>query len=76
MKQEDLDARLEREYGFGPVTDDQNERMEGIREHALELARHMSSACQNNRARSLALTYLQQAKMWAAQAIVDEDVDE
>lgn len=71
--EEQIDARLDREYGIGPVSEDQRERMDDLRSAARELAALIITACPNNRARSLALTNLQQAKMWAVQAVVDEE---
>jgi hypothetical protein len=65
-------AELDRQYGFGPVNDDKKARMSAIRADFREIALSVLASTPPSRARSLALTNLQQAKMWAVQAIVDE----
>lgn len=71
--EDQIRERLRGEYHNRAVSDDQRLRMDLLRARALTLAEDIIETCPNNRARSLALTNLQQAKMWAVQAIADEE---
>ena len=67
-------AEVNRPYGFGPVSEDQKVRMTALREDFRDTALMVLKTTPPSRARSLALTHLQTAKMFAVQAVVDEEV--
>lgn len=64
---------LEQEYGFRhrPLSLEALTQVADIRLAFLELAKSVREMCPDGRAKSLALTNLQQAKMWAVQSVVD-----
>jgi len=68
---EDIAERIKREYSFGKLDEQSAMQADSLRGKFGELAWDLLAICPDNRARSLALTNLQQAKMWAVQAVVD-----
>lgn len=66
---ENLEAELRRRFTYHPPQPGQPERYTLIREEAHELAREICLCCPDGRERSLALTALQEAVMWANAAI-------
>ena len=60
---------LQRNFTYHPVKDDQEARYVEIRSVAHALAETMSEMCPPSRERSLALTNLEQAVMWANASI-------
>lgn len=53
-----------------PPTDYQIERIEEVRALAIDLGKHIEAVVPNGRAKSLAITNLEQSVMWAVKAIV------
>ena len=51
---------------------DQENRVESIREHAIELGEVLVDFCKTSREKSLALTKLEECVMWAVKSIVFE----
>lgn len=68
VTQEDQ-ARLEKDFSYHPPKADQVPRYNQIRRGAKELAGLLHTCCPASRERSLALTNLEQAVMWANAAI-------
>ncbi len=62
-------ARIMKAFTYHPVKDDQPERYAHIRASARELAIEIAVMTPPGRERALALTYLEQAVMWANAAI-------
>ncbi len=63
---------LERRFTYHPATGDQPDRYQAIRSSALALAKLISASCPPGRERSLAITNLEQAVMWANAGIARE----
>lgn len=61
--------QIENNFSYHPPKDGQPERYEHLREAAKELARDIQGMCPESREKSLALTNLEQAVMWANAAI-------
>lgn len=64
---EEVDLR--RRFTYHPPTAGQPERYERLRAGGLELARLIDGDCPDSREKSLAITHLEQAVMWANAAI-------
>lgn len=62
---EDLDKR----FTYHPPKGDQAERYIAIRLVALEFARDLDEYCPDSREKSLAITHLEEAVMWANASI-------
>ena len=62
-------ADLERRFTYHPPKEDQPTRYKLIRSQALSLAQLMNISCPDSREKSLAITHLEQAAMWANAAI-------
>jgi hypothetical protein len=62
-------ADLKRRFTYTAPVEGQPERYQEIRATAFELARRVSVLCPPSRERSLAITNLEQAVMWANAAI-------
>lgn len=62
-------AQLENTYMYHSPTGDQQERYVIIRAEAKELAQMLYGFCPSSRERSVALTKLQEAVMWANASI-------
>ena len=60
-------------YGYGAVSDDTRARMAEVRAMYREVAEKTVMFCPASRARSVALTNLQTAKMFAVQSIAESD---
>ena len=65
-------AALERSLTNQPPNAEQIGRIEALREDAKTLGRFIIEACPDSRERSLALTHLEDATMWAVKSIVLE----
>lgn len=65
-------AALQRSMTNIPPTEQQIERIESTRDAAKDLGRRIIDNCADGRERSLALTHLEDAVMWAVKAIVLE----
>ena len=61
--------QIEAIFTFHPVQLDQPDRYQALRAEAKDLARHILATCPPSRERSLAITNLQQAIMWANASI-------
>jgi hypothetical protein len=66
---EEVAARIERNFTYHPPKDDQQERYIKIRNVAWGLAVVVMRDCPASRERSLAMTNIEQAVMWANAAI-------
>lgn len=65
-----MDARdLANRFTYHPPKDGQAERYQILRDHARELAEHIDAECPDSREKSLAITHLEEAVMWANAAI-------
>lgn len=64
---------VQQAYEFGDVTPEARALMGELRKRFLDLALYVYDTCPPSRARSLALTDLQQAKMWSIQSVVDSE---
>lgn len=62
---EDLNNR----FTYHPPKDDQSLRYEGIRSEGLAFARTIDRLCPDSREKSLAITKLEEAVMWANASI-------
>lgn len=62
-------------FTYHPPFGDQPHRYQEIRLHARNLAERINSCCPESREKSLALTNLQQAVMWANASIAINAVD-
>jgi len=60
---------LERRFTYHPPKDDQPRRYEHLRSLGWQLAADINAACPESREKSLAITHLEQAIMWANAAI-------
>ena len=60
---------LERRFTYHPPEDGQPELYHKIREGALAMAEYWDEKCPDSREKSLAITHLEQAVMWANAAI-------
>ncbi len=61
--------QIDNNFSYHPPKGDQSERYEAIREKAKQLARKINEDCPESREKSLALTNLEQAVMWANASI-------
>ena len=61
--------RVNKDFSFHPMKADQGQRYEAHRECAAGLARLFLMNCPPSRERSLAMTHLEDAMMWANAAI-------
>lgn len=68
--------RIERDFTYHAPKGDQAGRYQKIREAAKSLALLMVELCPDHRERSLALTKLEEAVMWANAAIARQDQTE
>lgn len=59
------DEEIENSFGFHPATPEVKEKYEFIRGEFTMLAMRINATCPDSREKSLALTNLQQAQMWA-----------
>jgi hypothetical protein len=57
-----------------PLNDDAQEQIKTIRKAFNQIAHLVSENTEVNRAQMLCFTALQEAKMWAVQAVVDEQI--
>jgi hypothetical protein len=62
-------AEIHKRFTYHPPKPDQLPRYHTLRNHAASLAEHISNDCPPSRERSLALTKLEEAIMWANAAI-------
>ena len=62
-------ARIENNFTYHAPKGNQVQRYAELRDHAKELALHIMNECPDSRERSLALTKLEEAIMWANAAI-------
>jgi hypothetical protein len=69
MRNERTADQIENNFTYHAPKGDQQERYESIREHARDLAHIINSSTPDSREKSLALTNLEQAVMWANAAI-------
>lgn len=60
---------LENRFTYHPPKDDQQIRYEMIRDRALNFAEFIDEKCPDSREKSLALTHLENAVMWANASI-------
>jgi hypothetical protein len=60
---------LSKRFTYHPPKKDQSVRYEELRAKALDLAEHFNKKCPDSREKSLALTKLEEAVMWANAAI-------
>lgn len=60
---------LENNYTYHPPKDDQPERYERIRYKAKMLAAYINEKCPDSREKSLAMTKIEEAVMWANASI-------
>lgn len=63
------DEELHTRFRYHPPEGDQPQRYEQIREHARSLAELIDLECPESREKSLALTKVEEAVMWANAAI-------
>lgn len=63
------DTELKRRFTYHPPRGDQKERYEEIRERAYALAYNLDKLCPDSREKSLAMTHLEEAVMWANASI-------
>ena len=61
--------QIENNFSYHPPKGDQADRYEALRRQAKELALHIEDKCPDSREKSLALTNLEQAVMWANASI-------
>lgn len=64
-----MNPQLENNFKYHAPKDGQPAKYEAIREKAKELAYLIDSECPNSREKSLAMTNLEQAVMWANASI-------
>lgn len=64
-----VNPQIENAFTYHPPKGDQADRYNQIREKGKELALLINQLCPNSRERSLALTNLEQAIMWANASI-------
>lgn len=69
MKNEQTAKQIENNFTYHSPKDDQPERYEIIRGNARELADVINESCPDSREKSLAITNLEQAVMWANASI-------
>lgn len=60
---------LANRFTYHPPKDGQADRYVALRDHAHELAQHIDAECPDSREKSLAMTHLEDAVMWANAAI-------
>ncbi len=60
---------IEKRFGYHTPTDDQSERYERIRFKAKVLAAYIGEYCPESREKSLSLTKIEEAVMWAVASI-------
>ena len=65
MTDDDLNNR----FTYHPPKDDQAIRYEMIRDWGRQFAEHINEKCPNSREKSMAITHLEEAVMWANAAI-------
>lgn len=63
------ESELIRRFNYHPPKNDQVTRYEAIRDWGKQLAAHIDDKCPDSREKSLAITHLEQAIMWANAAI-------
>lgn len=66
---------VEKTFTYHKPHGDQQDRYEMLREHAKILARVINARCPESREKSLALTNLQQAIMWANASIAINEAE-
>lgn len=62
-------ADIRNRFTYHPPKDDQPDRYDAIRQSMLALALALNDLCPDSREKSLAITSLEQASMWANAAI-------
>jgi hypothetical protein len=62
-------AQLDNNFKYHSPKPGQNEKYEGLRAKAKELAEQINDMCPDSREKSLAITNLEQAIMWANASI-------
>ncbi len=60
---------LDRRFSYHPPKGDQAARYENLRSYGRELAIHINTLCPESREKSLAITALEEAIMWANASI-------
>lgn len=60
-----MNERIENAYTYHAANDEQAEKYQRIRAKAKELAYLIEEECPNSREKSLAMTKLEEASMWA-----------
>lgn len=60
---------IKRRFTYHPPKAGQPEKYTFLRDEALNLAKHINSMCPDSREKSLAITKLEEAVMWANAAI-------
>lgn len=68
-KTAEIIQQIDNNFKYHPPTEDQVGRYQDIRDQAKRLALLIAMACPNSREKSLALTNLEQAVMWANASI-------
>jgi len=64
---------IENTFVYHAPSGDQPERYEALRDHGKTLAYLIERSCPDSREKSLAMTALQQAVMWANEAIANNE---
>jgi len=64
-----ISAKIENNFNYHAPKEGQPEKYTAIREKAKELANVIEELCPNSREKSLAMTNLEQAMMWANASI-------
>lgn len=68
-KYKSMEAQIGKSFTYHPPKDDQAERYEIIRNKALSFADYIDNFCPPSREKSLAITCLEEAVMWANASI-------
>ncbi|MGV8142930.1 MAG: DUF7681 family protein [Candidatus Pacearchaeota archaeon] len=71
-----MNEQLERALTYFPANDDTKDRYHVIRQKIKEVAYLLDELCPNSREKSLALTNLEQASMWANASIARTPVEQ
>lgn len=75
IRDTNMATELMRRFTYHKPNADQVERYEGIRAKALLFAMEVCGSCPESRERSLAITKIEEAVMWANSAIARNEVD-
>jgi hypothetical protein len=68
-------TRLEKDFTYHSPSGDQSERYQIIRQYGMDLAGIVMRLCPDSRKKSLALTKIKEAVIWANAAIAIEEKD-